>query len=325
MAKSKRAPALFEMLQQQGQAARGGMPAPRWWKGLGRQDASRPSAERKPAPPPHVSDVPPAGPAPVAAPAEAPAFSSPSEAPAESIVALTGEWRFGRYVRFTGGRFEVSLTPVGAVVAAGVLLLALLCCYQIGRRAGSHAVPAAGIAAAPGLEPGLDAAAVRRGEPDSSVLNVRTAESSSPEAPPVPARSVTAALAPRSAEKPASETAAEGAPPAARMRGLNYIVIERFHTRLPSVKSVEMARQHAEAAQKWLAEQQVPTAIYPMENGTGYELWTTQGFKMPDERAGLDELVAKIRHLGTLYAKQGYMFSVERRRYEPKNLQRPGK
>ena len=321
------------MLAEKGEPPRrGGFLLPRWWKKAtvppeaSAQQHSPQSGDRRVSTP--IPPVPSAGDgrraendSPVTAavvsnlpPATASKYTTSATPGGVGAPAGTAsDWRLGNETRIVGGRLEVRLNPIGGVVLLGGFLLLLLASYQLGKSV-SRAAPAVGAgASAPGLDPGLDVTAVRDGQPDRRVLDVHDSGSRGIEAPPVPVRAVT----PTPSENVPSLTGPDGpaepaAAPAERAPGLNYIIVERFHTGLPSVKSVEMARQHAQKAQKWLAEQAgLQTALYPMSNGKGYELWTVRGFKRPEQSAQMDQLADKIRGLGKLYSKEGYLFSCQ--------------
>ncbi len=218
---------------------------------------------------------------------------------------------------------EFALTPQALAVVIGVVVLGILGSYQLGRRLSPAAVPTVTSPARPGADPELDVAAVRRGEPDPSVLDVRSddvppvpSRMVTPTPPPAPSRSAAAVPAPKTEDIGLPSLPAPSVPP--RVSGLNYIVVERFHTGLPNVKSLAEARQHAEQAQKWLLEKhQLETAIYPMSNGKGFELWTVRGFKHPEETPDRDKLANQIRSYGKAYAAIGrYLFGCEIRKYQ---------
>lgn len=257
---------------------------------------------------------------PVVPTAAAERTAMPSPAPsADETRGLTGILRrLEKVLRYDGRRFELSLGLVGAVVVAGGLVLALVASYQLGKRAGS---PVRGVAGQvkPGLEAGFDVPVAGQSEAAArGTGNVAEMESAPP---PVPVRSVPPAEQPAaSGAENKAEVSLPAAPPAvaaARVAGLNYIIVERFHTGLPQVKVMQDARRHAEQAQSWLAERGLQTAIYPMSNGKGYELWTVQGFKYPEQTAQCEELADRIRSYGKLYAKDGhYLFGCEIRKYQ---------
>jgi len=341
VAKSKYAPALFEKLQQQKeQQRRTGISLPKWWRNAGgarrseppavetteaRQLAASPAATAPGASPAAsaaakviesraVADEPAAS----TAPAERTAMPSPVPSADQAQGVKRIVQRLREILRFDGRRFEITLSPVAAIVLAGSLLLALVAAYQLGKRTGSSVRPVAE-QVKPGLEAGLDVPVAGQGEAAARGTGSVGEMESAP--PPVPVRSTPPAEQPAA---PIAENKAEvslpAAPPAvaaARVAGLNYIIVERFHTGLPQVKVVQDARRHAEQAQKWLAERGLQTAIYPMSNGKGYELWTAQGFKYPEQTAQCEELADKIRSYGKLYAKDGhYLFGCEIRKYQ---------
>lgn len=340
MAKSKYAPALFEKLQQKCEVRRHtGIPLPRWWKGLhGEGAAERPSepADRPASSPPPAPAQEPESPAALTvSPSIGEAVEAVSAAPSaepERTLAPAGPIAPGgvlgvirsvrSLVRFDGRRFDFSLNPIGVVILAGGLLLVLFGSYQLGKRSAPSRLPVADASAMPGQDAALDVPVARSGNPDSSVAVSSGGTESS--APPVPGRSVARVAEPATASPSAAKKAeielpsAPSAVATARVPGLNYIVVERFQIRPPAVKTVEEAKAQAEKAQKWLAEHGgLPTAFYPMSNGKGYELWTVQGFKHPEQTPQREELADKIRSLGKVYAKEGrYLFGCEVRKYQ---------
>jgi len=342
VAKSKYAPALFEKLQQQKeQRRRTGISLPKWWRNAGgARHSGSPTVETTEA---RQWPASPAAAAPGSSPdASAVAKVTESRAVADEAAAPSAPaaertvmpstvpsadqaqgvkrivQRLREVLRFDGRRFEIELSPVGAVVLAAGVLLALIAAYQLGKRTGSS-IPPVAEQVKPGLEAGFDVPVAGPGEAAArGTGNVGEMESAPP---PVPVRSTPLTeqpAAPIAANK--AEVSLPAAPPAvaaARVAGLNYIIVERFHTGLPQVKVVQDARRHAEQAQKWLAERGLQTAIYPMTNGKGYELWTVQGFKYPEQTAQCEELADKIRSYGKLYAKDGhYLFGCEIRKYQ---------
>lgn len=345
MAKSKYAPALFEKLQQKSEPRhRTGLALPRWWKNLGRGGASAQTAKpdkgaAPSAPPlelesdrPHASAVAPSVSAPLFEPAQPvsdgvgiesePELMRAAEAPAAGLDNVSAVVRsVGPLVRYAEGRFQVSLNPVGAVILMGGLLLALFVSYQLGKHAAPSDAQVAVVPATPGLEPGMDVNAVRRRDAGLSAH----AEPRGSETPPVPVRSTPLTLEPKPVPAlPSAVNKAEITLPeapavvaSARVPGLNYIVVERFQIRPPVVKTMEEAKEQAEKAQKWLAERyQLETTIYPTSNRKGYELWTVQGFKHPEQTPQREELADKIRAYGKLYAKEGhYLFGCEPRKF----------
>ncbi|MBN1492282.1 MAG: hypothetical protein JXA69_20380 [Phycisphaerae bacterium] len=310
MAKSKHAPALFEVLRKQGESRRAVVPIPRWWKNLSqRPRTSEPAAD---SPEPEVEAPPP--------PAVKPVRPAVDDRPAgrEIPVEAAPVPRLGgspEIVRFTDGRLELSLNPVWVAVFVGVMILTLICSYELGRRAGAEPVSVAGLEAGPGLDPELDVARIREGTPDPGVLDlagtqrggqvpVRATVSGSPQ----PTSPVTPQPTPRvePTQAPAN---------AVRQKGLNYIVVERFHTGLPAVKTMDDARRDAEEAQQWLDRRGLPTLVEEIRNG--YQLVTARGFKYPGERELCEKLQDTIIGYGRLYSQEGhdYLFHCEIRKF----------
>lgn len=341
MAKSKHAPALFEVLQKnREQRRRAGIPIPRWWKGLTQGSDSDstatvtppPTAKQPPAtdkrqataetrPPVVETKTPPprpaaTSPATTTAPAgrldAAPRVRQDAPRPAERRDRAGGSRPI---VRYADGRVEVSLNPIGTIVAAGGILLALFCSFQLGRMRPAAPIANAGTAPLSSTNAtrgdGLDS--VRRGPVTPGSMDLGSAV-------PPPGATGPAGTTP-SVPGPAPPTGGSprggspGVSPFVMTKGLNYIHVERFHTGLPAVKTVEDARQHAEHAQKWLAERcGIDTAIEPITNG--YELIVTRGYSYPDERPQCEQMKAAIMDYGTKYAKEGnlYLFQCEIRK-----------
>lgn len=326
MAKSKYAPALFEMMSKQKQppARRSGLPLPRWWKDAGKAEApgstvSVPKPQTPAEPPDHQTTGGPIATVTAASPVATPVVAE-SQLHVSQEIAPARRYTLGSPGRnmasVSDGRFELSLNWIGLVAVAGCVLLAMFCSYQLGRRAGlagGSAVLGAGAAV---RDPSLDeVAAVREGPPDPSVVNL-----GSPDAvPSVPPRTAAAreGQAPGPERKSSASAGAGGGVlnPDTRVKGLNYIVVERFRV-TGKVKNLDEARADVMAAQKWLRERcNLPTAIY--ECADGYELWTTQGFKLPEQKRELDELAERIRSYGRQYAKENrYLFQCEARRHK---------
>jgi len=215
-------------------------------------------------------------------------------------------------LQIAGSRIDLSLNPVSFVVVGGAVLLAVFCSYQLGKHTGAPESTASVAPVVPAADPGLDAVAeARKSPPNPSVMNVPTKETRSsakvaPPVPPVPERKTVEASPPPVIAPPAVETPT--IPPVARVPGLNHVVVERFHTGLPAVKNVEQAKEHAQHAQKWLAERcGIKTILQPI-NG-GYRLVTEQMFKYSgQEKEACDQLKDKILGYGKQYAKEGNLY-----------------
>jgi hypothetical protein len=98
---------------------------------------------------------------------------------------------------------------------------------------------------------------------------------------------------------------------AARIKGLNQIVVEQFHTGLPGVANVEEALRDAKKAQEWLARTcGLRTVLEPLRSGNGYRLVTEQMFKWPEEKDACLALKERIYSYGATYSKEGngYLF-----------------
>lgn len=160
MAKSKYAPALFEVINRQKNTGKLGVP--KWWKGgpqgPGGQDAAPGTVEAgegEPlgSDPPSVTEESPATPVTSSYdPAEEPAAAVGRLRAADesdSVSAASDEWTedlSGRWpaVRVESGRLYIALGPRHTAVLGGALLIALSAAFLLGRAAGGGTAPADG-------------------------------------------------------------------------------------------------------------------------------------------------------------------------------------
>jgi hypothetical protein len=286
MAKSKYAPALFEVIGTRQEAKTSGtLQIPKWWKSKSGQQPATDAPEQVASPeaaaaqPAEVAD----SSQPTGAPVDATVDGVPSAASPSSTETAQPRFWWRRdannvaepeapapLLRSEGGRVVLSFTPVHATVACGVILLALFTCYQFGRLT-RPAAPVAVASVADDLEKTLQQ------PPNPAVLNVRP---STPTASRQPSRSAAratdAAAKPvaAAAPKPTPEAANVAAVPAAavgetprRSASLTYVVLETFS---PEDKA------SAEFAQKWLDAKGVATRVE--QRGSRWRLVSAEGF-----------------------------------------------
>jgi hypothetical protein len=330
--KSKQAPALFEILRKQGTASKEQrVSLPRWWRNrTAPPDASSPeladeaeidgptdAADPESEPAGTVEDQ--------AAPSGAdtwfgasPARTAADVAEHERIAALPRAWQ--EYVQWRDGRLHFAISPILLAVVGVAMMLALTVSFQLGKRAGAHGVQLAAAGAGPSRDAGPSIDDVRRSEPNPSVLEPggRTSAGSARLASPAPRpRLPQAPERVAGPESVAHKTETPPATPAARTPGLNYIIVERFHTRLPGVKTMADAKQQAEHAQRWLAERAgLQTVVEKARDG--YQLVTTRGFKLPKQKAACNELMERIKSYGAIYNREGhgYLFTCFAKRFD---------
>ena len=291
MAKSKHAPALFEVIKSQEQQRKqdsGRLALPKWWRSGGGEgdepvDVEGEEAEATGVAEPEVVVADREAAVPVVEPQPAPRKPAPVlEVPAtpttpvpRAAIPISGGGAGGidrdddgllepaPWIGVRSGRLEISLTLINAVVVAGGILLALLCSYQVGARFG-------------GPEP-----AVTSGEeaetPDSSLLDVGSQEGAG--------ETNTGSDGSRAGLGPLSP-----AGDAARSPGLNYVLVQGFKPE---------HEDDAWHAQQWLAEQGVATTVERARGNRGWLLITVEGFDYSEDLAQRWE--ERIQNLGQLY------------------------
>ncbi len=332
MGKSKRAPALFEVIQAnqlQGSSSR--FPVPKWWR-RGKLDTPNypPPGQReeKPAEENKIIKLVPQfdkpviqESAPVAPPrseAVHPAISTTDKPHADSTRAVSAEASTGSSsetpaVGIGGGRLQFSLNPVSLCIAFGVLVLVVAGAYQFGKGYGHVAAKID--------DPDVERA--RAGAADQKVVDVSapsknstprieradsgsrsgsrrdTGASAKEAAPPRPTPAPAAPLpSPKKLEPgPEAEPAkAEPLPPApARVKGLNYLYIVRF--RAEHVDDATHARN-------WLASKGIKTAIDT--DGDWLSLVSEEGFDLSKsaDKAKRMAIEAKLKELTPAYRQE---------------------
>ncbi len=295
MAKSKYAPALFEVINsEKGPEKAGKLSLPKWWRG---GEKTAPGQPRPSEPltagseavdaqePPAVRAQPVAArPEPAAAPAAPPARPAREEPSIETAryrEPLGERLAIGSIVRAQNGRIVLSLNPVSATVVGGVLLLALFTAYQLGAFMDSGPTPTPTNAGDASLQ------AMVGGEAKPSVLKPA-------DAAPKPAKPVRDT---RAADKPADPRPlaplAAGVPTgqAAELKpGLHYVVFDTYSA------ADGDAAQHVQA---WLAEAYGIKTVLKTRSGN-FELLSADGFDYADsgQKEQAAKLVERVKGLG---------------------------
>ncbi|HSW45017.1 MAG TPA: hypothetical protein VLM89_05555 [Phycisphaerae bacterium] len=254
MPKSKHAPALFELIDTRGQTkATSKLAVPKWFKS---HSPTQPNRE------------------PVSAPRSA-------ETPkVEKRPSVSGEPGVVRRLRMKlhGDRVQFSLNSTNVVVVAGVVLLALLTYYILGRNLGAGTEPAAGVAA--GLA-AIDPVSETLQQPaNADILD--------------PVRRATLMATPPAATgepKPAPEAKLpEKAPTTPGVsKGPNRILIESFKP--ADIKSAEFVLD-------WLGTMGLQTEL--RRAGDSIWLLTVDGYDLgqPGQKEVVDKLIEDLKSLG---------------------------
>lgn len=333
--KSKRAPALFEVIeprQLQGGSSR--FPLPKWWRGEKASSPTYPAAgqpEEKAAAPEKIIKLVPQFDRPKAqeklsvppstrAETSLPPTPSSAKSPTGRAVGVSdgGSVTSGGKppaVALDKGRVQLSLNPVSLCIAFGVLLVVVIGAFQIGRDTSGSAPRKDDIAAADQKrnpaggdadkrkEPSAQQGALVSGTPTPPVVHPavdgRRASGPSRDAARGSARPPVADAEPRSPE--ATRTTV---PRSNRVKGLNYLFIVRFR----SENLDDAAHAH-----KWLASKGIETALD--DGGDWLSLVSVDGFDMsnPDHKAKRLALEAKLKDLTPAYrqdcrSEQRYLY-----------------
>ncbi|MHC4442318.1 MAG: hypothetical protein ACYTF1_22755 [Planctomycetota bacterium] len=252
MAKSKYAPALFEVIDSGKESTAPGskLAVPAWMKGdkpAQADEKSEPAQEAAVQEPVEETDQ--------------PASQSAPEATVEAPpIAIIDEAR--PMLRFRHGRLEISLNPVSSLVVAGVVVLLLVVSYQLGSMRGQQVtdMPQAGLASpgADSIEEALNQkpnANVLGGDP-RNLIGSRNAKRDN-------GRHRTGSLI-----MPKGNGSDITAQTGKRIPGMIYVILESF--------KAEDYKQ-AEHAQTWLSDKKnVMTTLE--KRGQRWALYSTDGF-----------------------------------------------
>ncbi|UCD29400.1 MAG: hypothetical protein JSV03_02650 [Planctomycetota bacterium] len=255
MAKSKHAPALFEVIEtdKSGKDSGGKLAVPKWWKS-GQKAKSAPPPAPKKAPAERTTSDPDIVP---------PRTSTASATPRADSgpIEITDQPR--PLFQMRGGRIEISLNPVSSFVVATVLVVLIVASYQIGTMVGGPAKRADSQADAGRLDANNIDDALKR-PANSSVLDVGP----------------TALIGDRSNNDqggksnahilmPRSSSAAITAKTGKRVPGLTYVVLESFKPQ---------HYKQAEHAQNWFSRKK--NVITTLEKkGDRWVLISVDGFE----------------------------------------------
>jgi hypothetical protein len=273
MARSRRGPALFEVIHRRSSAGRRRwtLSLPRWWRrGEAKTVTAEPDEPRAPEPP--AASEPPLR----ADSAEQVAAAAPPPAPAVEEPPRVGEWS----LRVQDGRVYVSLSAVACAVVIAALLVIVAGSFTLGRRAGLGDAQRMALAwAGDELGQAKQSApnpSVLRGSPTGSAASHDRGSSAAPQVPVV---------------EPDASSAGPLKP------GKTYLVIQTFK---------RAARDDALRAQEFLAQKGVKTFL--QSSSAGYRLIGLESFDYgdPADRARLEEFRQSVCRLGQVYASSKY-------------------
>ncbi len=315
MAKSKYSPALFEVINKQ--RSTGKLGVPKWWKGLGGSGEDKDAKATVPAG--GEQDAQPVDPQILAEtesteslePAESRPghFAEPDQLPAGSLVdaieaapvrAFAGSDELPKVqpprpmaaapapglFRLMAGRVQISLNPIQASVFGGILLIALIASFELGRGFGKGSSTAAG---------GPDAlSAALKEKPNGAVL-------SSPGNVEVPPPRAGNAAVPAAKSSGTANAAVGGADQSGGLvPGRHYVVLDTY--KRDHLKSAEHTRDWLLSAHK------IETMVYSSMNKDTYVLITRAGFdySTPGEKEKCEQLVEHFKALGPECRKELY-------------------
>jgi hypothetical protein len=286
MPKSKRAPALFELINTRSNGkADNKLALPKWFK-------TRPAAQDRP----QANAESPPRPAIPAAPATRPAAppiekkTSPPPRPSAKSATESDD----SAVRIRTGRLVLSLNPANAVIAGGVLVLALVFTYLLGQAMSYRSKPDMQMAGGP-----------------TSVDDVRQALHQPANGQVLePSRSTTL-MGTRSAANQESKSASETSEPDKNQSltgvatdgsggtgGPNRIVIESFKAEAEDIKAANHIRE-------WLATQY---GLRTELRQFGDRIWlvTQDGFDLeqPGQKEAMNKMIEDLKSLGGTCARE---------------------
>lgn len=302
MAKSKYSPALFEVINRQRNTG-SKLSVPKWWKGSGDQsqppqsdDVNIQAADSQAVTPIETAtddQLQPATDAPetrlpvVEAVAEESAASSlmpaepdriggnavPSGPSVRPLAPAAG--RPGLF-QVTAGRVLISLNPIQACVVGGLILVAMLISFELGRGLKSTGTPQAGTD---------EVSKLANSTPNGSVLE-------SPGNTDAPPTRGTTPPGTTSGDKSATGTQRGGLQP-----GRTYVVLEKYPR--DHLKSAEHTRD-------WLAAHGIEATVYSTKEKDSFLLVSNAGFdySVPAEKEQCEQLIQQIKSLGADCGKE---------------------
>ena len=291
MGKSKRGPALFELLsddvRRTPESGRAGIPVPRWWTSRSATHSPRPANAAATG---------------VAPPLSPPAGEDGIEEAVNDEELVEKPGGSDRLVELDGDRVRLSLTSVGAAGVVFLAVLLIVAAFALGGRRGDRI----------GFRRGYDAGRVAMVEPPLTEVEAVRSQ-------PPATHIVGGLLTERSAASPAlpgtdnaGRTAAKPVPstPAGTssdrpewVRDYTYIVVQEF-----SPKNAEDAQR----AREFLAKRGIATAIVKLESGV-LQLITSRGYNRKDaaQKRLADQTLEKQRALGAEYYLAGGGYKLE--------------
>ncbi len=272
MVRTRRGPALFEVISKQSGGVRRPprLGVPDWWRRKAPSEGHEPEQDEPP-----VKDL----------PAESVERRlREHEEPAGGEAGPVAEGAAGGLsVSVREGRIHLTLTPIAGVVVVGTALLIVVGSYAVGRSLGWRDARRAAVAA------GDDVAVVRQSEPDPSVLlGLATDVASSPQS----------GSGARQAGGGVAGSGGDGLE-----LGKTYLVIQTF---APS------ARADALRARGFLASREVPTVLRRVSNGYLLVARQAFDWDDVQDRSKFESFRRSVVALGQLYASEkhrgGYDF-----------------
>lgn len=298
MAKSKYAPALFEVINRQRNTGNK-LGVPKWWKGLGRTGTSEATDEAQqpagaasaspdivdttPESDANVSNTPTslAGTLTPAASESEDAGVSTHAAPPNSEQASAEGSVCQRLFQVEGGRVWISLNTSQAAIIGSLLVVALVISFGLGRMGRPSSLPA--------QQNENDVDRILAETPNSSVLNATPLNATPDKAVPAASKRVRTANPAVGSGKPAD--AASAGQDELKV-GLRYVVLDTYN---------RADRASAEHVQKWLAStHNIPTVLRQTKTGNSYLLISKAGFDWsnPAEQEKCNQLAERIKSLG---------------------------
>jgi len=281
MSKSKHAPALFELIDSR--STRKGsdkLAVPKWFK----------RSETQPAPPEESTGTDPTSESTASAPAvrsSAAGTGAPFHSVARSAEHTTGQADRTPVFQLENGRLVLSLNPINASIAGGIILLVILSSFLIGQSTGSGG----GDIQAPAAVDDIQQALKKPAKPDL----LKVGGNPPPDSRSGSTKDQPAQTAGQTQEKPTPRPERSAGPPE-REPGINYVVIESFK---------QEHKKSAEHVKQWLQEN------YGLEttlerSGDYWRLVTVLGFDYREagQKEACQKFLDDLKALGDTCARE---------------------